>query len=82
MMSGVNMGTKQTEPSLAFRQWVDTIQAALAGIQQGGSLQIDIEPYLSGVSVHPAAPTEQINQALVAGMVILGGLLLLAILWR
>ncbi|MCD6291529.1 MAG: hypothetical protein J7M34_13580 [Anaerolineae bacterium] len=81
-MAGVNTGTKiQTEPSLAFRQWVDTIQAALTGIQHGGSLQIDVDPYLSGVSVHPAT-APQVNQTLVMGMVILGGLLLVSLLWR
>ena len=84
MSARVNTGTAQltTEPSLAFRQWVDTLQAALTGIQHGGGLQIDVAPYLSDVSIHPTTPQPEVNQALVMGLLLLGGLLLLSILWR
>ena len=72
-------GNNGAPPSEAWKDFVDTAQALLSSIQAGGRYNVAFDPYLSGLSVTPAAPPSQtINTWLLIG----GGILLVLLLWR
>ena len=73
------MGNNGAPPSEAWKQFVDSAQALLTGIQRGGGFSVVFDPYLQDVSVEPVAPPQQtINTWLLIG----GGILLVVLLWR
>jgi hypothetical protein len=72
-------GNNGAPPSEAWKNFVDTAEALLSSIQAGGRYNVTFDPYLSGLSVTPAAPPSQtINTWLLIG----GGILLVLLLWR
>jgi len=69
------------ESSQAWRQFVDTAAGLISQVQGGGSYNVTVDPYLTGVSVKPAAPA--IPPTLITtGLLVLGGILVLLILWK